>query len=87
MIGCTTKLWLTCLVDPEMVATYLEQIDTISNIEVDKGYIYFDFVGDAEEQSRLLHHLVEQGFKPLRFAEREVDLEDVFLKLTEGKVQ
>jgi ABC-2 type transport system ATP-binding protein len=82
-----TKLWLTCLTEPEMVAAYLEQQTGVSNVEIDKGYIYFSFIGGLEEQSSLMHNLFEQGYKPLRFAEREVDLEDVFLNLTEGRVQ
>ena len=77
-----SKLWMTCLSDPEMVAVFLEQQEDVASVEVEDGYIYFDFLGDLEKQSQLLNQLCQQGFKPIRFSEREVDLEDVFLKLT-----
>jgi hypothetical protein len=53
-------------------------VDDIVNVE---------FQGDFDEQSDLLRTLVQSGHRVRTFAESEMDLEDVFMRVTTGKVQ
>ncbi len=49
--------------------------------------ITFDFGGDDEALADLLARLVESGVRPYDFRRIEVNLEELFLRATEGKVQ
>ncbi len=59
----------------------------VTRVRADRAGLVFDYEGSPEERADLLALLVRQGLRPVEFATRETDLEDVFLKLTEGKVQ
>ena len=48
--------------------------------------VVVDFHGVLEDQAELLDAVIKQGFRIVGFAEEEVDLEDVFLRLTTGAV-
>lgn len=82
-----TRLVVKTLANQEMVAQYLQNLDTVSEIQIQSEQIVFCFEGDVQAQSTLLLQLVERGFQPIRFAEQMVNLEDVFMSMTEGKVQ
>jgi hypothetical protein len=43
--------------------------------------------GGPEEQAALLRQLVDSGFPVVEFASRTKSLEDVFMHVTEGRVQ
>lgn len=79
--------WLQTLADPELVAAFLKSQENIEEVRVQKGIITFNFNGDLKEQARLIQRLCEQEFYPIRFAEQETNLEDIFMSLTEGQVQ
>ena len=49
--------------------------------------VLLEFEGDREAQADLLKVLVDSNVQPTRFVEQKMDLEDLFLSLTEGKVQ
>ena len=46
-----------------------------------------EFEGDDDAQVSLLHRLVSAGFPVLEFSAQGADLEDLFMKITEGRVQ
>ena len=43
--------------------------------------------GDAEAEADLLRDMIGAGFRVVQFGSRARSLEDVFLQVTEGKVQ
>ncbi|MCA9985065.1 MAG: ABC transporter ATP-binding protein [Anaerolineales bacterium] len=51
-----------------------------------EGELLFTFTGDDRDASMLLGQLVSRNVPIISFAEREGDLEDVFLKVTQGIV-
>ncbi len=81
------NFWLQTLADSEMVATFLKTQEYIDEVNVQNGIITFNFNGDLQAQASLIHDLCEREFYPVRFAEQETNLEDIFMSLTEGKVQ
>ena len=80
-------LQVRCLCDTELVEAFLLQQDEVSNVILRQDEVFFDFDGDLEQQSILIHRMCEQGLKPVRLREQEADLEEIFMSLTEGKVQ
>jgi ABC-2 type transport system ATP-binding protein len=51
------------------------------------GRFQFEFEGDDEEQAALVTRLVTEGFAVLEFSAHSADLEDLFIEITEGRVQ
>jgi len=46
-----------------------------------------DFSGDQIQKVQLLKQLVDSGYKVTEFREDKTDLEDVFLRITNGALQ
>jgi ABC-2 type transport system ATP-binding protein len=82
-----TEIYLRCLEHSEVVQLALVELPGVERVRPDRSGVVFDFEGDPEGQAELLARLVQRGLRPVEFAAQEVDLEDVFLNLTEGKVQ
>ena len=82
-----TPLYLETLAHPEMVLKVLEQYPFIQASRLHEEGVLMSFAGDREAQADFLKVLVDQGIQPVRFAEQAVNLEDLFLSLTEGNVQ
>jgi ABC-2 type transport system ATP-binding protein len=59
----------------------------VSEVRAQKGGFVFSLAGDDAAVARLLAALVGRGLDVVEFAPETVNLEDVFLELTEGKVQ
>jgi ABC-2 type transport system ATP-binding protein len=53
----------------------------------ESGRIQFGFEGGDDEQAALLQRLASAGFPVLEFSAQEAGLEDLFMKITEGKIQ
>ena len=51
------------------------------------GFVIFTHEGGPEEQANLLREIVQAGFAVVEFASKTKSLEDVFLHVTEGRVQ
>ncbi len=65
----------------------LAGLSVISDAKLeDDGYILATYVGEPGEQYAVLEALTVQGFKVHSFDEADLDLEDVFLKVTRGAV-
>jgi len=58
----------------------------ITEAAIGDGQIAAVYQGDPEEQHRVLSKLVLAGFEVQSFFEQEADLEDMYLRLTEGVV-
>jgi ABC-2 type transport system ATP-binding protein len=76
------------LVSPHAdTARILAEQPELREVSVENTLITAHCTGNAAAQAALLKRLIEAGLPVCRFAGREQNLEDLFLHLTEGKVQ
>lgn len=73
--------------DHPRLAEVLAEQPEIQEPAIDGLLVTFRMGGDAEARSALLRRLIAGGLAVCHFATRDENLEDVFLHLTEGKVQ
>jgi len=59
----------------------------ISGVHEAGGLIHFELTGADEEQVALLRNLLAAGFPLLEFSAHGADLEDLFIEITEGRMQ
>ena len=85
--GALRTLYLETLTHPEMVMTFLNDLEMVEFCSLQKKGIAVQIRGDLQIQASLLKVLVEQGLEPVQLVEQKMDLEDLFLSITEGKVQ
>ncbi|MFT4540175.1 MAG: ABC-2 type transport system ATP-binding protein [Planctomycetota bacterium] len=81
------EIYVRCLEPEEVVERALLEMPGVGQIRPIRGGLAFDFMGTQGEQAGLLEHLMQLRLRPVEFASQETDLEDLFLHLTEGKVQ
>ena len=82
-----SRVYLRALGDIEPVERALLELPGVSGVHQEKAGLAFDFEGDQEALSGVLVRLVQAGHGIVEFAPEVVDLEDVFLTLTQGVVQ
>ncbi len=68
-------------------AEILAEQPEIAEVRHDGALLSLRMRGGALEQAALLKRLIDAGLPICRFATRDANLEDVFMHLTEGKVQ
>lgn len=81
------RVFLRCLAETDTVERALLEQPHVDGVHLERNGLAFDFAGDQRALSELVAHLVSIGLAPVEFAPESVDLEDVFLSLTEGIVQ
>ena len=81
------EVFLRALDPPEATERALLEQPRVARVRRERDGFVFDFEGSAEEMADLVRALVSMGLRPVAFAPRETDLEDLFLRITEGKVQ
>lgn len=86
-VQVTTTLFLRALAPPEECERRLLEMAQVTRVRRDREGVAFDFGGGLEAQADLFAHLAASGLQPLELAVRERNLEDIFLSLTEGKLQ
>jgi len=85
---CTTaEMWLRCLAPTERVERFLAERHDVGRVRRDGRGLALEFRGDDSGAAELVVALVRAELRPVEFAPRETDLEDVFLQLTKGQVQ
>ena len=82
-----SEVYLRTLAEPDRAERVLVEQPHVGPVRRDRQGLIFDFEGSPEDRAILLANLVDTGIQPVEFSTKETDLEDVFLKLTEGKVQ
>jgi ABC-2 type transport system ATP-binding protein len=82
-----SEVRLRVLHDRDRLLQYLEGRDDVSDIAHRNGQVQLTHEGGPEEQAALLRQLVESGFPVVEFASKTKSLEDVFMHVTEGRVQ
>ena len=73
--------------DPSLAARWLEDHEQIDQLAVNGARLQFQHAGDEAAQAALLGDLVRAGVEVVEFGAKSVSLEDVFLQVTEGRVQ
>lgn len=71
----------------EKALRLLEGYPQIKATRAEGDHLSIDFVGGHDDLPPLLAHLVKNDIPIASFAQREADLEDVFMKVTRGAVQ
>jgi ABC-2 type transport system ATP-binding protein len=81
------EIYVRCLEGLEPTRRALSEMPGVQAVREVREGLVFDFEGEHELLAGVLEKLVQAGLRPFEFASEETDLEDVFLSLTEGKVQ
>ena len=62
-------------------------LPAVGVVRPERDGLVVDYDGTQEDAADLLAELVRRGLRPIEFAVNAPDLEDIFLELTEGRVQ
>jgi ABC-2 type transport system ATP-binding protein len=81
------QMRLRALAGEEAAERALLERPRTKNVRRERGGVVFDYEGSPDELAALLAELVTAGLKPVEFAARESNLEDIFMSLTGGKLQ
>ncbi len=71
----------------ERLERALHEQPGVERVRIDGEGVVFEHAGTPEMLSGVLAALIAGGLRPIEFTPRAMDLEDVFLSLTEGKMQ
>ncbi len=82
-----SRVRLRTLDRTEELLDWFGQREDITDIEAEGNLITLNHEGGEAEQAVLLRQLIETGFPIIEFASKTKSLEDVFLHVTEGRVQ
>jgi ABC-2 type transport system ATP-binding protein len=83
----SSRLYVRALGEPSELATWLTQRNDIREVLVTEGLVSCTLDGGQDGQAQLLGELIQAGFKIHEFSSKNKTLEDVFLHVTEGRVQ
>jgi len=78
---------LRVLADVEGVCRWLTTREHIQNTKITGEQIVFGHSADEAHEADLLRDLIQAGFRVSAFASEKVTLEEVFLRVTQGRVQ
>ena len=84
------RIAVSLLRDGEKAAELLQNNADVSDLEMESGArinLTFAFAGDLEQLAGLAYQLADPHFGLIGFEEEKTDLEDLFLKVTEGIVR
>ena len=83
----TSQVRLRTLDDPQRLHDWLAKRSDISDVSLEAGVITLNHDGGEAAQGVLLREIVQAEFLIIEFASKTKSLEDVFLHVTEGRVQ
>jgi len=83
----SSRVRMRILDDQQRLLDWLARRADISEVAAEAGFVVLTHEGDESEQAALLKELIEAGFSLTEFASKTKSLEDVFLHVTEGRVQ
>ena len=83
----SNNISVSVLSDPDTVKAWLQERLTGTTIKRTGKTFSFMFEGTVEDQSDLLHAMVDQGFRLASFVGKQRSLEDAFLHVTQGRIQ
>jgi ABC-2 type transport system ATP-binding protein len=73
--------------DAARLQTWLAAREGVAELRMDGDLAIFSQAGDRQAEAALLRAIVEAGFPVIEFGAKHKTLEDVFLHVTEGRVQ
>ncbi|EAQ79115.1 ABC transporter ATP-binding protein [Blastopirellula marina] len=76
-----------CLENAAGLAAWLTEREDMSNVLVDGELVMFSHAGDRVSEAALLREMIEANFIVAEFGAKHTSLEDVFLTVTQGRVQ
>ena len=82
-----SEVRLRVLHDAEGLLAWLRARDDVADVAERAGQVTLTHDGGPEEQAALLRQIVDAGFAVVEFASKTKSLEDVFMHVTEGRVQ
>jgi ABC-2 type transport system ATP-binding protein len=80
-------LYVRVLGEPATLANWLRDRSDIREVLVSEGLVSCTLDGGQEHQANLLREIIHAGFSIHEFSSKNKTLEDVFLHVTEGRVQ
>lgn len=83
----SVPVYVRVLEGVELLERALHEQPGVERVRVDGEGVVFEHAGTPEMLSGVLAALIAAGLRPIEFTPRGMDLEDVFLSLTEGKMQ
>jgi ABC-2 type transport system ATP-binding protein len=79
---------ITVIGDPKPLVDFLKIAPNVIELEEPrKGVIRFGYTSTIDDVQRLHRQLIEKEFQILWFRDKEISLEEVFLRMTKGEVQ
>jgi ABC-2 type transport system ATP-binding protein len=81
------QVFVRAMAPAEELERVLVEQPFVAAVRAERNGLVFDFSADEEGLARLLGELVQRGLRPIQFAPESIDLEDIFLTLTEGRAQ
>jgi ABC-2 type transport system ATP-binding protein len=69
------------------IERFLVEQPNVTNVHDAGGHVRFELAGGDEEQVGLVSRLIAAGFPVLEFSAHSAGLEDLFIEITEGRVQ
>lgn len=82
-----SRVSLQTLNDCSALVNWLSHRSDVADVQADGTRVRLTHDGGPEQQAELLREIVEAGFPILEYASHTKSLEDVFLHVTEGRVQ
>lgn len=86
-IEAFSRVRLRTLERGEELAAWLDAHPDVSDLDVSAGIALFNFGGPPHELANLLREVIEADFPVVDFSSKAKSLEDIFLHVTEGRVQ
>lgn len=83
----TRRVWIRALGDPKALQRTLLELPQVSEAEILQGEVRISVEGDEEITAQILKALVQRDVQVVEFRQHREDLEDVFMQVTQGKVQ
>ena len=86
-LGSTRHVLVRVAADAVDAQALLGSIDGVDELQVVEGKIRFTIKGGDQQQIEVLRALVQAGVDVLEYSSPDDSLEDVFLQITQGRVQ
>jgi ABC-2 type transport system ATP-binding protein len=80
-------VYVRALQGAEATERALVELPGVERVRREREGVVFEHVGTDEDRAALLAQLVQRGLSPTEFSPQTINLEEVFLSLTEGKLQ
>jgi ABC-2 type transport system ATP-binding protein len=85
--GRTITLEVQVVEDVDGLVRWLEQREDVGEVKTAPGGVVFSYAHDPQLRAELLREMVQAGFPLVKFSGRDLSLEEVFMRVTEGKLQ